>query len=94
MRTWGVSPFFYFLISENYINKLHNISYMAEDLSIMDYVILFNNEQRTEEQLKKALESFSKEDLIKYITKTITEDMNIEDLDDDGAGDSAEFFNE
>lgn len=53
-----------------------------ENLTITDYVALFNSELRTKDQLKTALNSYSKEELVEYIVKSVAEDISDEDFDD------------
>ena len=58
---------------------------MADDLSIKDIITLFNNDLRTEVQLKAKLTASDKETLIDYIM----EDLKEVDLEDeDGSTDS------
>jgi len=54
---------------------------MADELSIKDVITLFNNELRTEAQLKEKLSSSSKEALVDYIMADLLEGMNDDDLD-------------
>jgi len=52
---------------------------MADELSIKDVITLFNNELRTEAQLKEKLSSSSKEALVDYIMADLLEGMNDDD---------------
>ena len=90
MRQGVRSPFFIILIKiliiENYINYTYNYISMAEEnLSIKDVVTLFENDLRTEEQLKGYLDVKTKEELIKHILTDITEEDGGEE---DGNADS------
>jgi len=56
---------------------------MTEDLTIGDYVVLFENNKRTKEQFKAVLEKYSKEDLTNYIIESVIDENNDEDYEDD-----------
>lgn len=57
---------------------------MADENSIKDVVTLFNNDLRTEEQLKAKLLASEKEALVSYIIEDIKEVEDLVEEDDDG----------
>jgi len=58
---------------------------MADELTIKDVITLFNNELRTEEQLKAKLSDSPKEQLVEYIIEDLKDNLD-DDLDDDIEG--------